>query len=244
MTAFIEKHPEILAPLLVALSLSPLLIALAFQRFTKLRRRRAASEQVSTEDHWLVLRGKELSHSSSLEELATWAADGHILANDDLYNPKTRRWARASSYPIIAESINGRFKVASRQSDPAETGCTIIGIVAVVVVIVVLSVISDQKRRARNPSPAEISAEVRLETEVRQYLPADAQTRIAREGWAGSVSIYTRKSDFQEIAFPDRADVLHSVATPWCKTEGSGWFTTLRVRDIHTGEELASTRCK
>src|SRR5262245_29055004 len=103
--SFFETHPELIAPTVAALSLTPLLIALGLRYLTKVRIRRAATEELSRDPTWAVFHAAQLVRAPSLEELIDWARAGRLLANDQVWNPSTHRWSQAQSYPGIAESI-------------------------------------------------------------------------------------------------------------------------------------------
>lgn len=246
MGAFFVKHPDALAPFVAVVALLPLLIALLSRRLGKSRRRRIARERNASGHDWLILRGTEVLPAPSLQEVVEWAAAGRVLGSDDLYNPATGRWSSAVSFPAVREAIDEGVNQLSRRkhADAGEIGSSFAMVGMAVIVIIVFTMLQDQKQRAGRRNPDAPAAELQLESAVRKYLPIASEIRVVREGWANSVSIYVRKSDFEEIAFPDRPGALQAVASGWCKDVGSTFITSVSVRDIRNGGELANTRCE
>jgi hypothetical protein len=56
------------------------------------------------------------------------------------------------------------------------------------------------------------------------------------------------KSAFEAVAYPDREGMMTTVGGGWCadvRNVGDGlvWFTSVKLRDIRSGSELASYNC-
>ena len=63
-----------------------------------------------------------------------------------------------------------------------------------------------------------------------------------------SLVIWLPKSVFETVAYPDREGMMTTVGGGWCAHvrnigDGWGWFTSVKLRDIRSGSELASYNC-
>jgi len=123
--AFAEMRPELLALAVAAISVTPLLVALALQYLANTRSRGIASAQLSRDREWGVLRRQEILRAPSLDELASWAITGRLLASDSVYNPITGGWARASSYPVLAEGIKQNSEPPNGASKAGDSNATV-----------------------------------------------------------------------------------------------------------------------
>jgi len=63
-----------------------------------------------------------------------------------------------------------------------------------------------------------------------------------------SLVIWLPKSVFEAVAYPDREGMMTTVGGGWCADvrnidDGWGWFTSVKLRDMRSGSELASYNC-
>jgi len=76
---------------------------------------------------------------------------------------------------------------------------------------------------------------------------AAANTALRIEPRRGdNLEIYLRKDDFESVPYPDRADFVKAIGKAWCDNTGEDWhwlLPSVYMKDIRTGEELASHSC-
>jgi hypothetical protein len=58
-----------------------------------------------------------------------------------------------------------------------------------------------------------------------------------------NAELYMPRAHFEAIAYPDREQYVSSLGRSWCSEVDHTFFPSLAVRDIRTGEELASYSC-
>lgn len=79
----------------------------------------------------------------------------------------------------------------------------------------------------------------------RVTFPASAALRIEPRG-GNNLVIYLRKTDFETVPYPDRAEFVTAVGKAWCNNTGedSHWLLpSVYISDIRTGNELATYDC-
>ena len=63
-----------------------------------------------------------------------------------------------------------------------------------------------------------------------------------------NLEIYLPKTTFESVPYPDRGDFVKAIGQAWCQNTydtGDGWLflPSVKLRDIRTGEQLASYNC-
>ena len=81
-----------------------------------------------------------------------------------------------------------------------------------------------------------------IEYLLHRVIKSDTPVRVARRRF-GSVYVYLPRSRWEDLPYPDRPQFLEFLASNWCTRVESTVFTTFTVRDIRSGDELASCRC-
>jgi hypothetical protein len=58
-----------------------------------------------------------------------------------------------------------------------------------------------------------------------------------------NLDVYVRRPVFEVVPFPNREAFVTSVGARWCKAVNHTFFPTVTLKDIRTGQELASYGC-
>lgn len=94
--------------------------------------------------------------------------------------------------------------------------------------------------RHREPNQ-EIPKDCTLYTELVLDFPT-SWPRVELMG-AGNVNIYMSRPAFEAVPYPDRSPVVKRVGETWDKHTHWYTFATIRIRDIQTGDDLATYSC-
>lgn len=87
----------------------------------------------------------------------------------------------------------------------------------------------------------ELDAKTGAELTVTTMIPS-ANPRAEIEGT--TLVIYLKTTEFRSLPFPDQPKLAEALAEFWCKKErGGGVFSSVKIRDIGTGQELDSKFC-
>ena len=60
---------------------------------------------------------------------------------------------------------------------------------------------------------------------------------------AGNVNIFLSRQQFELLPYPDRDESVQRIGAAWCQKVDRAFAPTVRVRDIRTGETLATFSC-
>ena len=63
---------------------------------------------------------------------------------------------------------------------------------------------------------------------------------------ANNLEIYLKKTSFESVPYPDRDEFVTTTGKAWCDNTGEAshiFLPSVKIRDIRTGEELASYSC-
>jgi hypothetical protein len=107
--------------------------------------------------------------------------------------------------------------------------------------------VKDEPRVARRPFTIAGTAssdrpEEALAFAIRYITSEDIPLRIQRRALDGAY-LYLPKAKWQDIPYPDRPAVLRALALTWCTRVESTPLTSFTIRDIRSGDELASCLC-
>jgi len=93
-----------------------------------------------------------------------------------------------------------------------------------------------------NAGPARVSVEALLSSR----LPDNAQLRLEQHG-GFNLAIWVSQSDLESVPYPDRKSFIETVGRAWCEAPGlkshHGTLPSVTVRDVRSGNELASYSC-
>lgn len=91
----------------------------------------------------------------------------------------------------------------------------------------------------------ERKAETYAEPHAADSVDARVVLRIEPRG-GNNLVLYLRKSNFEIVPFPDRGEFVKAIGKAWCENTGEDshfFLPSVYIRDIRTGEELASYSC-
>jgi hypothetical protein len=80
---------------------------------------------------------------------------------------------------------------------------------------------------------------------IARKLGDESAVRIDPRG-GNNVDVYLKMKDFESVPYPDRGDFVKSVSQEWCANLGADqeWLLpSVKIRDIRTGDVLASYNC-
>ena len=90
--------------------------------------------------------------------------------------------------------------------------------------------------------PKNVSAEEAVTFQFRRFTSDEAVVRIERRHFS-SADVFVSKHDWEDIPYPDRPTFLGILARNWCDRVQRTFLTRLEIRDIRSGDELASCSC-
>jgi hypothetical protein len=87
-----------------------------------------------------------------------------------------------------------------------------------------------------------ITAQVTLENQVVAILNDYPRVDVRHDY---SAYVYINKNNYMRIPYPDRKATNESIANAWCKDKAvpTYFFPEVQIRDIRTGDTLASKSC-
>jgi hypothetical protein len=138
----------------------------------------------------------------------------------------------------IIEERNSKLAI-NQSSTNVGMGCVIFFFVIVGIVWIIFTYFYAPSHTTQNLPTTRQIAVVKLAIAIE--LPY-AETRL--EYLEGSnLNIYIKRSDFESIPFPDRAEAATRIGIAWCDIVDKVYLPSVKIRDIRTGEQLAKYSC-
>jgi hypothetical protein len=95
--------------------------------------------------------------------------------------------------------------------------------------------------RPRRSAAAPLDPELAVRVELAAHLPAVEPRLQLLQG--NNLDIYVPRSAFEDVPFPDRADVVLSIGKAWCDAVEHVFLPAVRIRDVRRGHVLANFSC-